>query len=122
MAILILAFLGFKFLNNGSTIPNQTVNQLEKASLTIIIGKNTEVFDISNLVGKTALEATNANAKVVTSGTGANAFVTSINGQSASVAKREFWSLIINGKPAEVGAGSYLIKNNDNIKWQISTY
>jgi hypothetical protein len=73
-------------------------------------------------IGKTTLEATQANVETETSGTGVNAYVTAINQTKADPKKNEFWELIINGKSAEVGAGSYIIKNGDQIQWQISTY
>lgn len=73
--------------------------------------------------GKTALAVLQEkypDTKV--SGEGANAFVTAINGYAASDAKHEFWKLIINGEDAQVGAGSYVTKSSDTIKWEIDTY
>ena len=40
----------------------------------------------------------------------------------ASSNDKEFWALYVNGKQAEVGAGTYIIKNNDTIEWRIETY
>lgn len=79
-------------------------------------------FDISQFIGKTALEATERVVKVVKSGEGKNAFVTEINEQKADTKNREFWEFLVNGKPASVGAGSYVIQNGDKLKWQLSLY
>ena len=73
-------------------------------------------------MGKTALEATGSKLKVVTNGTGVNAFVTSIEGRVADTKKREFWEFIVNGSQAQVGAGSYIIQNNDQIQWKITNF
>jgi hypothetical protein len=73
--------------------------------------------------GKTALELLKAkDPKAVTKGEGANAYVTTINGYTASDAKKEYWSFLVNGKASEVGAGSYVTKASDQIEWKIATY
>lgn len=71
--------------------------------------------------GKTALELLRNKAQIVTSGEGENAFVTSINGVIADSSK-EYWSLSINGEPSMVGAGSYITKDGDVIKWDLITF
>ena len=72
--------------------------------------------------GKTALDLTKKVAKVQTKGEGRDAFVVSIDGKIADSAKKEFWEFLVNGKPAEVGAGSYKLKDGDKIEWRISNY
>lgn len=84
--------------------------------------KTTLSFDTARFVGKSALEATKSFAKVEESGTGQNAFVTSINGKSADSKKREFWELVINGQSSQVGSGNYIIQKGDSILWKLSTY
>lgn len=80
-------------------------------------------IETSNFAGKTALEATQASVKEIkVEGTGINAYIISINGKTADTGKNEFWELLINGKPSEVGAGSYIIKAGDKIIWQINTF
>jgi len=110
LTLALLALLaGFLFFKPKSQKPppqTQEVKQDLKTTLTV---------DASPFVGKTALEATKSSAQIEESGTGENAFVTSINGRLADSNKHEFWELDINGKPAEVGAGSYII-------WKLSTY
>jgi hypothetical protein len=93
-----------------------------QTTLSVNNGSSVKSFDASGFVGKTALDATQADTKVVTSGTGVNAFVTSINGRSADPKKHEFWELDANGSETQVGAGSYYIKNGDSILWKLNTY
>lgn len=70
----------------------------------------------------TALEISQNFLKIKSTAKGVNAFVTEINGRKADDSKKEFWAFYINGKQAEVGAGSYVIKNSDTIEWKIKTY
>jgi hypothetical protein len=93
-----------------------------QTTLSVNDGVSTKSFDASGFVGQTALEVTQSDAKVVTSGTGVNAFVTSINGRVANSKKHEFWELDANGTETLVGAGSYIIKKGDSILWRINTY
>jgi len=72
--------------------------------------------------GSTALKALYSSHKIVSKGIGENTFITSIDGREASTEKREFWAFYVNGKQAEVGAGTYKVKNNDTIEWKIETY
>ncbi len=48
--------------------------------------------------------------------------VISISDRQADNNQREFWSFYINGEPAQVGAASYITKNNDIISWKIEKY
>jgi hypothetical protein len=126
-SIILLVFLVFLFglnflTSNNSSRQTQGFSQEIYANLKIVSQGNTQSFDISAFVGKTALEATESKIKVIKSGSGENAFITSINGYSADNQKREFWELTINGSEALVGAGSYLIKNHDEIQWKIDNY
>jgi len=103
---------------NNQTPANQSVIKEYKA--TIKLGEKT--FDIAQFIGKTALIATEAKVKVEKTGDGENTFFTAVEGRVADRKKREFWEFLINGKQAEVGAGSYIIQNGDQIEWKISNY
>lgn len=124
IAIVLLGFWNLKQKNSDTPIINERIVQEFKVELTIENGKTNETFDISQYIGRTALEATQSvlNGNVKMTGTGQNAFVTGINGREADTKKHEFWELLVNGKQAEVGAGTYIIQNFDNIVWKISTY
>lgn len=117
-----LGFWGLKLRNQEAIIRDGKTVQQISASLKISDGTNIQSFDISGLVGKTALEATQANTKVVATGTGTNTFVTSLNGRIADNKKHEFWELDANGVETQVGAGSYIIQNGDKIEWKINIY
>lgn len=71
--------------------------------------------------GVTALVLLQQNAKIVTSGTGENAFVTTINGVTAN-SKNQYWAFYINSKASMVGAGSYRTKNSDTISWKLESF
>jgi hypothetical protein len=105
-----------------SEIVNSKSVQEIQTTLSVNDGSSVKSFDISSFVGKTALEVIQADTKVITSGTGVNAFVTSINGRAADSKKHEFWELDANGAETEVGAGSYIIKKGDSILWRLNTY
>jgi hypothetical protein len=79
-------------------------------------------FSYSGIEGQTALALLQAKSAAVTKGEGTNAFVTSINGRIADDAKKEFWAFYVNGVQAQVGAGSYVTKTGDQIRWHIETY
>ena len=70
----------------------------------------------------TALELLQQQAEVKMKGTDVEAFIIEINGRKADEAQREYWSMYVNGKPAEVGAGSYKLQDGDTIEWKIEQY
>lgn len=118
VVILIAGIFLFIKLSTHSSPPNLPP---ESNYATIRIN-NGQSLDISEYVGKTALEATQSKYDVAANGTGVNAFVISIDGYEANAGKREFWEFSVNGKQAEVGAGSYTIQNHDQIEWKIANY
>ena len=128
LLVLLLIILGvstffvFFDLRQKANTQKQEVAQELKTTLSINIDSKVESFDIFKYIGKTALEATLANAKVAVSGTGVNAFVTTIDGRVAVSQKHEFWELDANGAETQVGAGSYIIQKGDSILWHINTY
>jgi len=89
----------------------------------ITVQSENEKYDTLQIQeGKTALDLLMQSHKTVTKGEGKNAFVTAIDGKIADDSKKEFWAFYLNGKQAEVGAGSYILKPNDKIEWKIETY
>jgi len=71
---------------------------------------------------KTALDLLRQTSTIVTKGEKENAYVIEINGRRADDSQKEFWSFYLNGKMSVVGAGSYLLKNEDKIEWKIEKY
>jgi hypothetical protein len=122
LLLLGFGFWGLKLRDKETTIQNEEVAQQISASLKINDGANTQSFDISGFVGKTALEATQANVKVTATGMGTNTFVTGLGKRIADTKKHEFWELDANGTETQVGAASYIIKNGDKIEWKMNTY
>jgi hypothetical protein len=125
LLIIIVVSFGFwqiKTKNIASQVQNEKTVQKESATLNIKTGDDFQSFDISEFVGKTALSATESKSSVVTSGTGVNAYITSINGVEADAKKHEFWEFLVNGSQAQVGAGSYIIENGNEIQWKISNF
>lgn len=109
---------------SASIYAYQSINKTEE---TVLSQQATSTTVDSNKIsyngedGVTALVLLEKNANVVTNGIGEMAFVTSINDVAADPSS-EFWSFSINGEPALVGAGSYITKNSDVIKWELKSF
>ena len=92
VVILSFGLIFWQAKTSGPVSKNQEGETAKKVSAVLIInGSSPQSYEISEFVGKTALEATQSVAKVATNGTGENAYVTSINGYTADAKKREFW-------------------------------
>lgn len=118
VAVIAAGFV-YSIIGRSLIINKASATKSVPVELTIQNGKPVE----SNVTeGTTALEHLKKQAKVITKGEGANAFVVSINGIMALESKNEFWSFYVNGKMAEVGAGSYKLKKDDKIKWKLETF
>lgn len=112
LLIVVLGYFIFTKVDNRKT--KDDIIQVQTSEITI---------DTSKFTGKTALQATEASVEEIkTEGSGINAYITSLNGRAADSKKNEFWELTINGKPSEVGAGSYIIKAEDKIIWKITNF
>jgi hypothetical protein len=82
-----------------------------------------ETFSYPGRTGATALELLlEADPSAEVTGEGENAFVTSIDGRAADDSKKEFWSLSVDGEPAQVGAGTLETEDGQEITWTIETY
>ncbi len=126
-ALVILFGGGYYFVNQNNkaetkSSPSTIQEATEAITLTVKADGSEKKYQAKNVVGKTALEATEQVVTIEKSGEGDMAFITSINGRVASDAKKEFWKLVVNGKDAQVGAGSYTIVKGDAIGWEIDTY
>jgi hypothetical protein len=82
-----------------------------------------ETFSYPGRTGATALELLlEADPSAEVTGEGENAFVTAIGGRAADDSKNEFWSLSVDGEPAQVGAGTLETEDGQEITWTIETY
>ena len=121
---LVVLFGGYYFVNQNNKEETKSVEQ-EKTEDTVVSVKADgaeKKYQAKNVVGKTALQATEQVVTIEKSGEGEMAFITSINGRVASESKKEYWKLLVNGQEAKVGAGSYTIVKGDTIGWEITTY
>lgn len=110
------SFYQTKLLSTKKSIAQQTLTVYLK------ISGQKDFIKQEIISGKTALDLIKEKTKVVTKGKGANAYVVEINGRVAEDSKKEFWAFYVNGKKAEVGAGSYQLKEGDKIEWKIEKY
>ncbi|MEI6533019.1 MAG: DUF4430 domain-containing protein [Candidatus Roizmanbacteria bacterium] len=120
---LILGLFGYIILNNNPS--KQSITRIEskiEIRNRVIIDKISKENKISVKDKTTALTVLQINNKVVMKGEKEMAFVTGINNRLADDSKHEFWALYVNGKQAQVGAGSYIVKQGDTIEWKIETY
>ena len=95
----------------------------KKQSITVqqkILDSQSQTYSI--IQGKTALDLLKETTSVTTKGEKQNAFVTIINTRAADSSKSEYWSLYVNKKQSMVGAGSYILQNNDIIEWKIEQF
>ena len=114
-----LATTGFVLYKNGTIFPKATTVEQKTTDTP---AANAAIVTYKGHEHISALLLLQATAKTEISGTGENAFVTSINGVKADTAKKQFWSFEVNGKAATVGAGSYVTTDDDTITWKLSTY
>lgn len=107
-----------------ASLPEKKVIIIQKIAVKQIISAGDKKIQKTIFVkpGSTALQTLSLSHKVAMKGENENAYITAIDGRGASDSGREFWAFYVNGKQAEVGAGSYKVKNNDTIEWRIETY
>jgi len=113
---------GYFFYQNKLLSAKKSVVQQQNLTVYLKLISQTDFIKQEIIAGKTALDLIKEKAKVVTKGESANAYVIEINGKLAEDSKKEFWAFYVNGKMAEVGAGSYKLKDGDKIEWRIEKY
>lgn len=73
--------------------------------------------------GRTALELLlEKDPSAQVQGEGENAFVTGIEGRVADEGAKEFWALYVDGELAQVGAGSLITEDGQQIVWKLETF
>lgn len=87
-----------------------------KAAVTIQHSQTTDV-KYKGVNGQTALALLQKYANVQLKHYSFGDMVTSINGTAGTGPK--YWSFYVNGKLAEVGAGSYITHDSDSIEWKL---
>ena len=119
--VILAVFTGYSFYQSKSQLTKKPV--VQQQNLTVYLKLANQDFIKQEIIsGKTALDLTKEKANIKTKGEGVNAYITEINGQEALNSKKEYWAFYVNGKMAEVGAGSYQLKDGDKIEWKIEKY
>jgi len=113
------AFIQYK---NSLPIKKEIVINMITAKHGVTIDGQKKEASVKIKMGSTALQLLSSTHKIISKGEKQNAFITTIDERAALTEKREFWAFYVNGKQAVVGAGSYIVKNNDTIEWKIETY
>lgn len=122
--IFLIIFFGTAFIQYKNSIPEKKtiITSIISVKQIITIDSKKNQSNMRVKVGSNALQLLISTHKVISKGEKENAFITTIDGRVASMVDKEFWSFYVNGKQAQVGAGSYFVKNNDTIEWKIETY
>jgi len=82
-----------------------------------------ETLSYTGRTGATALDLLlEADPSAEVTGEGENAYVTAIGGRVADESSSEFWSLSVDGEPAQVGAGTLETEDGQEITWTLETY
>lgn len=121
IAVVIVVLLAIASITGVYLIKNNVEQKADTLETTLVEKKANNVIEYKGSDGKTALELLQTAATTEISGTGANAFVTSINGVDAD-SNSQYWAYTVNGEMASVGAGSYITKNDDIIKWELTSF
>lgn len=128
LLICITVFIGFWTLGKPLPKKTATTNETVSAKKTsvyqrVITEAKAPEYVKYDLDGQmTALDLLRKLPGVTMKGEGTSAYVIGINGIIASEQNKEFWAMNVNSKMAEVGAGSYLLKDGDKIEWKIQKY
>lgn len=100
-----------------------TSNQEQPQGLTVyqtVQGSNLNSLSYQVKENTTALALLKTSHQVETKDYGSlGEMVVSIDGVAARV--DQFWAFYVNGKLSNVGAGSYILKNNDKIEWKLNS-
>lgn len=120
----LIIFFGTAFIQYKNSLPEKKETAISTISVkqTITIDSKKNQSSVRIKIGSTALQLLTSTHKVTSKDQKENAFVTTIDGRIADPLKKEFWAFYVNGKQAAVGAGTYVVKNNDTIEWKIETY
>lgn len=119
IALFVFAGISYFAKDNGKITGEATATRTIPVEMKI---QNGQTLKSNVKEGQTALEYLDAQADIKTKGEGVSAYVVAINGLGVDADKNEFWSFYVNGKMAEVGAGSYKLMPNDKIEWKIENY
>lgn len=107
VSALILAFGLFLIIPDRTSAP--TTDNAVQSQATVVTYEGVE--------GKDALTLLKEKHTVETESSAFGEFVKSIDGVAAGTT--HFWAFYVNDNLAEVGAGAYITKSGDQIRWQL---
>lgn len=113
---------GYFFYQNKFSLTKKSAIQQQKITVYLKLVGLPDFIKHEIPKGKTALDLTKEKADVVTKGEKENAYIIGINGVPALSSNKEFWAFYVNDKQAEVGAGSYVLKEGDKIEWKVEKF
>ncbi len=97
----------------------EEVKQQQTITVTIShFGDEITEKEIEFTEGQTALEVLQSNFDI----DDADGFITGVEGIAADETKQEFWSFIVNGEMAMVGAGEYELVEDDSITLDLQNW
>lgn len=106
--------------SNTQTLEESNIKQAQTMEITIQLKINDasdQQKEISVKEGTTALDALKQAYDVKES----DGFVTEIDGYANDEATQTYWMYEVNGEMAEVGAGDYLLTDQDTMTWTLET-
>ena len=106
--------------SNTQTLEESNIEQAQTLEITIQLKINDasdQQKEISAKEGTTALDALKQAYDVKES----DGFVTEIDGYANDEATQTYWMYEVNGEMAEVGAGDYLLTDQDTMTWTLET-
>lgn len=106
--------------SNTQTLEESNIEQAQTMEITIQLKINDasdQQKEISVKEGTTALDALKQAYDVKES----DGFVTEIDGYANDEATQTYWMYEVNGEMAEVGAGDYLLTDQDTMTWTLET-
>jgi hypothetical protein len=123
VVIAVLALAGawaLNYANNDNNQPTSGVSQQESIATSLINSSDDgKTVTYVGVEGQTSLSLLKQYATVETQEyPGLGEYVVSINGV-ASDSTNNYWAFYINGEAAQVGAGDYTTKADDDIEWRL---
>lgn len=115
VALLVIAGGGVGlWLHNDSSSNKSTTNTSQS---TVAKPVQTTSISYKGEDGQNALALLKKHAQVQTKTSSLGDYVTSVNGNDGGGSK--YWMFYVNGQESQVGAGTYVTKNSDQIQWKL---
>jgi len=111
LAVAVIAALGFGSWAYIANQPNHKVSIITNAQ------HQTTQLSYHGQTGQTALALLKTHAAILTKHYSFGDMVTTIDGTKGTGPR--YWTFYVNGKQAQVGAGTYITKNTDMLSWKL---